>query len=68
MVIYGRWNSLPSDLRHDTHHVTPSILNSPVYDILSSLFRHYVTEKCVRLLKVKYIFNLYSGSQSILPV
>jgi len=28
------WNSLPSDLRHIAHHVTPSpTLNSPVSDI-----------------------------------
>jgi len=33
------WNSLPSDLCHVAHHVTPSpILNSPVSDVLKSLF------------------------------
>jgi len=33
------WNSLPSDLRQVAYHVTPSpILNSPVFDLLNSLF------------------------------
>jgi len=36
-MLYG--TSLPSDLRHVAHHNTPSpTLNSPVYDLSTSLF------------------------------
>jgi len=32
------WNNLPSHLRQVVHHITPSISNSPVSDLLTSLF------------------------------
>jgi len=56
------WNSLPSDLRHVAHHVTPSpILNSPVSDLSTSLF----LEKLKTIsFTVIFLLSLYSPRRS----
>jgi len=55
------WNSLPSDLPHVAHHVTPSpVLNSPVSDLSTSLFLKNLKPISFTL---PFLFSLYRLSQ-----
>jgi len=55
-------NSLPSDLRHVAHHVTPSsILNSPVSDLSTCLFLKKLE---THLFHCSFILSLYSPGLS----